>query len=359
MYKVAIHYNEKYGFAKYNPETRELLVTHPNPRVREKVYKYLTTTRSITQPADPKHGGIQLVRITPTDSVEDIDISLCEMFYNIGLHVDWGYENNTKVVDEFIPRVVNISDRRLRGVLNNNKCIREFGDRYEYCLVKNYENLYHEPVIDSIQFDDVFVQLLTDKNTRVIVSIDFQKDMFKIVDILDWINKNSVKVLSDNDDKIENAWNMIEGLKFKGLPIVLYRKGFETIHININSLREVTDEFIPGIQKINTMNSKEIDSLDNKGEIFLNGRKIDYIPEIWIDLTKDLLISNGHIFVASYLGDYGGCIGLFEEEGDDLPLAWIHDTETKVYIDIYENDNRKVIFVEHSYAIDIDSLLNI
>ncbi len=267
--------------------------------------------------------------------------------------------DNTEAVDEFSSRVVNIDDYRLRCVLNNNKCIREFGDRYEYCLVKNYENLYHEPVIDSIQFDDVFVQLLTDKNTRVIVSIDFQKDMFKIVDILDWINKNSVKILRDKEDRIEDAWNMIEGLKFKDLPIVLYRKGFETIHININSLREVTDEFIPGIQRINTMNSKEIDSLDNKGEIFLNGRKIDYIPEIRIDLGNDLLISNGHIFVASYLGDYGGCIGLFEEEGDDLPLAWIYDTETKVYIDIYENDNRKVIFVEHSYAIDIDSLLNI
>lgn len=256
--------------------------------------------------------------------------------------------------DELTPKIIDIYDARMKNIISNNRIIREFSDRYEYCLIKNYEDKYNDFIIDSIQFDDIFVQLLKTKEKSLIVSIDFSKEIFKIVNILDWINMYAIKILNHNEDKIENAQSIIEGLKFKSLPIILYRKGLDTIYVNKNKFREVTIDFIPNLYKVDTMNSKEVDSVVSKGEIILNGRLVDYIPGIRIDLTKDLLISNGHIIVASYLGDYSGCIGFFEEEGYDLPVAWIHDTYARVFIDVYEDEDSKIVCVEHSYVIDID-----
>lgn len=84
---------------------------------------------------------------------------------------------------------------------------------------------------------------------------------------------------------------------------------------------------------------------------------IDYIPEMQIDPTKDLIISNGHIMVASYIGDYGVYIGFFEERGDILPVSWIQDTDTTVYIETHVSAARTIIDIKHNYVIDIGELL--
>lgn len=87
--------------------------------------------------------------------------------------------------------------------------------------------------------------------------------------------------------------------------------------------------------------------------IILNGKQIDFIPEMRLDLTRDLLISNGHIVVARYIGDYSGCLGFFAEEGDCLPVAWIHDTQAEVHIEVYDNKEGKIVVIDHNYVIDI------
>ena len=258
--------------------------------------------------------------------------------------------------DDNNPKIIDIDELKMKKLIDADRCVREFDDRYEYCYIKEYEEIYDDFECDSIQFDDVFVQLLTVEDKRFIVSIDFPKNKFDLRSIIYWLDMNDVKIANDNYDYITNASSVIKGLLFKGTSIILYKKGNENIYLNRDNLREVIKEFIPSSQRIDTHNSKERNSIRKGMEIIFNGEKISYIPEIDIDLTKDLLISNGHIFVANYLGDYGGCIGFFEEKDDDPPLAWIYDTDTKVYIDIYENMDQKIIFVEHGYSIDINTL---
>lgn len=253
-------------------------------------------------------------------------------------------------------KVIDIDELRLKKLIERESYLREFSDRYEYCIIRNYEERYDEFQCDSIQMEDVFVQLLTIKDKRILVSIDFSKDRFELKEIINWLYMNNVKLLQDDESSIANASSVIKGLKFKSTPVILYKRGDKNIFIIKDQLPEVTEEFIFNEQQINTFNSREIDNLQSGINIVLNGEEINYIPEIKLDLTKDLLISNGHIVVASYIGDYGGCIGYFEEEGYDLPVAWIHDY-TKVYINIYEKDNSKIVSIDFGYSINIDEFM--
>lgn len=104
MLKIAIHYDGKYGFIKYDPESQEVLVTHPNSKVRDVVYKYLTTTRDfvteLEKPGKNHTGTTGMIYVSPTDSAEYVEMALCEMFFNIGVHVDWNNEHNQYPEDD-------------------------------------------------------------------------------------------------------------------------------------------------------------------------------------------------------------------------------------------------------------------
>ena len=145
---------------------------------------------------------------------------------------------------------------------------------------------------------------------------------------------------------------------FQGLHEIIFLKkrngAYLISQINPEKLIEVTEDFEHSQQRINTGSSKTRDSILPKSKIFLNDEEIEYIPEIEIRLLEDLIISNGHLIVASYIGNYCGCIGFFEEKDDDLPIAWIYDKDTTVYIDIHERENQKIIAVEYNYAINLD-----
>lgn len=259
--------------------------------------------------------------------------------------------NNTN----YDSNIIDIYDMRIKNTLKNNS-IREFDNRYEYCIIENYENMLDEFRIDSIEIENVFVQLLTDKYNMRIVSIEFLKKDFTVSKIASWLHLYSIKLLNTNEEKIENAYEIIRGLRFKGRPIILYRNGKDTLYINTVSFPEITNKFKSNIQRVDTSKSKKIDIQEKLNQIVFNGRRVSYIPEIRIDLTKDLLISNGHIIVATYLGDYSGCVGFFENEGDCLPVAWIHDIDAKIFIDVYKGKNGTIVVVEHSHSIDINTL---
>lgn len=252
--------------------------------------------------------------------------------------------------------IINIEDLRLKRLMDKNHCIREFGDRYEYCFIKEYENKYENFTSDSIKFEDIFVQILTVNDEHKLVSIDFSKKMFKLDEVLSYLNLYGVKLLKEGELKINKGNRILEAKRFEGTPIVVYERGTDSIHINHEELIEITEEFVYNQQRINTANSKPRDSTVPKSKIFLNGEEIDYVPEFDISVEQDLIISNGHIMVANYIGDYFGCIGFYEEKDYPLPISWIFDKNTTVYIEIYEKEEQRIIVIDHNYAIDFEEL---
>lgn len=261
-------------------------------------------------------------------------------------------DNNTYKLNN----IINMEEHRLKRLISKNASIREFGDRYEYCFITKYEDKYADFTCDSVALAEVFVQLLTVKGQHKLVSIDFPKTIFDIEDMLGYLEFYGIKILKEGELFVRNACEIMEALKFKGTPIILYEKGLNSIKIDLDELIEVTDTYIPNESRVNPGSSKYRNSIQPKSKIFLDDEEIDYIPEIEIELSKDLIIANGHIMVANYIGDYFGCIGFFEEKHHSLPISWIYDENTTVFINIYNEDDRKIVIVEHSYAIDLGEL---
>lgn len=258
-----------------------------------------------------------------------------------------------ELIDSY-DNLFDINDFRLRRLMNKNHSIREFGDRYEYCFIKEYEEKYNNFTLDSIDFGDCFVQILSLKEEQILVSIDFPKSIFDMETVLNYVDFYGFKLLKEGEFYINGASEVLEAKKFRGKPILCYERGLGVAGVDLESLIEVTEDFQHSQQRINTGSSKTRDSILPKSKIFLNDEEIDYVPEIEIKPFSDLIISNGHLIVASYIGDYCGCIGFFEEKDDDLPIAWIYDKETTVYIDIHERENQKIIAIEYNYAINLD-----
>lgn len=250
--------------------------------------------------------------------------------------------------------IISMEDLRLKRFIDKNYSIREFGDKYEFCLISEYENKYDDFICDSIQFKDVFVQVLTVNGEHKLASIDFYKDNYEMTDIMKFLNLYSVKLLNSDQHQISRCKNVIEAKRFKGTAIILYEKGAEIINVNHEELIEITENFLYDAIRVNTATSKPRDSILPTSKIILNDKEIDYIPEIEISIEHDLIISNGHIMVANYIGDYCGSIGFYAEKDDDLPIAWIHDKNTTVYINEYEEDYQKFVVIDYNYALSFD-----
>lgn len=252
--------------------------------------------------------------------------------------------------------IININEHRFKKLIDRQASIREFGDRYEYCFISEYENKYDEFICDSIGIGEVFVQLLTVKGEEKLVSIDFPKDLFDIEDIPNYLSLYDIKLLRNGEDKIYNACEVITALKFRGTPLVFYETGRETIEIDLDELVEVTKNYDKSKYRINTASSKNRDSITPVSKTYLNNEEISYIPEIEIDSSKDLIIANGYIMAASFLGNYNGQIAFFKDRKDKEPISFIQDKETTVFIDIYHQDKRKILIIEHNYVVDLDKL---
>lgn len=92
--KIAIYVEEGRGFVYYDPSTRDVMVTHPNMKVRQAVRKYLMTERPFIMSFSKKKGSRTIVYETANNSVHLMEMGLSEMFHNIGVHVDWGDKDN-------------------------------------------------------------------------------------------------------------------------------------------------------------------------------------------------------------------------------------------------------------------------
>lgn len=145
-------------------------------------------------------------------------------------------------------------------IANIDGQLREFTDYYEYCFIEDYEMKYDDFIIDGIHVDNIFVSILESRGKSLIVSLQFSKE-YDIPEIVEWLESH---VVTFNEcDKlgyfINQAHTIIEGVNFRGRPIVIASKGIEKIYFNPDDFKEVTDHYLNYTQIVNTGNAVDIE----------------------------------------------------------------------------------------------------
>lgn len=169
--------------------------------------------------------------------------------------------------------------------------LREFPDYYEYCFIDDYEMKYDDFIIDGIQVDNIFVSILESRGKSMAVSLQFSKEN-DVYEIVEWLASHVV-TFNESDTHgyfINQAHAIIEGVKFKGRPIVVASKGIEKIYYDPDDFQEVTDHYLNYSQIINTENAVDIEIddviLEEKSNPANNGAKgKSSKPVKWIDDT--------------------------------------------------------------------------
>ncbi len=139
--------------------------------------------------------------------------------------------------------VIQLDQYRKKVYLKRKKNnLRELADCYEFCLVKGYEAYFKGCLWHVIEVEDVLASVMEKQGQFILVSIQFPKKNFNFDRMLEWLNNYNV-VLQPKDlaGEITEAMDILKGLLFKGNPVLLYRKGVQTLKYNASKLMEVTD----------------------------------------------------------------------------------------------------------------------
>jgi hypothetical protein len=95
--KVVIHHNDKEGMIQYDPDDRQVMVSHPDEYTRRIVNSYLNHRRDFTvagELAEGEKGGRMRLTASPIDHSDIMDLALNEMKAHIGVQVNWGDKRN-------------------------------------------------------------------------------------------------------------------------------------------------------------------------------------------------------------------------------------------------------------------------
>lgn len=95
--KVAIHHDGKEGFVSYNPGNHEIMVTHPDEKVRNTVRHYLTNDRDFVISGShslDQVGNRLIITSKPNANVQHMCMGLSEMFHHTGVHTNWDHKDN-------------------------------------------------------------------------------------------------------------------------------------------------------------------------------------------------------------------------------------------------------------------------
>ena len=183
-------------------------------------------------------------------------------------------ESETLVRDQ---NVIDLMDVKHRNLLKQEQ-IREYEDRFEYCYIKEYEEKYQDFEAHSIQLGPVFPVLLDLGDRMVFASIEFYKDGFSLDEIMDWLNEYQIFFgKSQARTQIINVHEIVQGLCFKGNPLILYQKGTRSLEINPKDYQEVIDDFVGSLQEIDTGKSKNV---QDGFTIIYNGARVNKVPRI-------------------------------------------------------------------------------
>jgi hypothetical protein len=88
LFKVAIRYNDQYGYIAFNPENKQLTVALPNEAKRREAEEYLTTPKKIWAAKDSllefEHRDI-----VPNESLDSLKLALTRIWEATEVFVDW------------------------------------------------------------------------------------------------------------------------------------------------------------------------------------------------------------------------------------------------------------------------------
>ncbi len=250
--------------------------------------------------------------------------------------------------------VVEFSSKKQSSDIKNK--IREFPDRFEYQIIEEYEEKYHDFQADSIPIGGVWAQLFHLGDRTILVSIDLFKIDYTLDEAVTWLEENNIALGRKDSDEIviQNAYQFYEGLKFFGLPVVAYVRGSKRITVDTRDFAELTEKYICQEFKVDTGEAKKVQS---GLRIVYNDEVIDGIPLIELDMSRDLVFCNGTFIAADYIGEWNNCLSFFRH---DLPeaVAIILEKDTTIYIDEYEcaETGAKTVVIKYQYLIDVENL---
>lgn len=136
--------------------------------------------------------------------------------------------------------------------------LREYPDSFEYMIVNNYEHKFTFHRTECVQMDDCFAQLIEAGDHYKLVSMMFMKEDWSVQKILDFLSEHRIEIFHPISDSfvIQNASEIIDAKLFNGQPLVLCKKGKQSISLNPINLEEVT-ELYERYKKINNIGLAE------------------------------------------------------------------------------------------------------
>lgn len=103
------------------------MVSHPELEVRNRVRNYLNTEKGFRIPLTREVGSRALIYEKPNKSKQFMQMGLCEMYHSIGVHVDWGHEDNEGgTMEEYIRNINDESNNE-----DNNDIIKSL-DSFDF-----------------------------------------------------------------------------------------------------------------------------------------------------------------------------------------------------------------------------------
>ncbi|MEK4230912.1 hypothetical protein [Solibacillus sp. FSL H8-0538] len=138
-------------------------------------------------------------------------------------------------------KVISFQDYKNARVLGE---LRKYPDYYEYMLIPNYEDLFAELKMQSVEMEDCFANLLVNDGRYVLVSLSFDES-YTVDDILDWLDICEIILKEPTNSLIQvnGVSEIIEAIKFQDYLILLVEKGTDSFTLDPNELDEITDSY--------------------------------------------------------------------------------------------------------------------
>jgi len=255
--------------------------------------------------------------------------------------------------------VKDLKNVRLERLMKREKeRLRQMDQVYDYALIRDWDLHFDFTWAETVQLGEVFANLIRLEDRLVLVSIQFFTDRFSVEEMLDWLDRHKIywQEPPKDFDVISGASEIIQGVKFEGHALVLYKPGSGKLAINTRDYIEVTEQYKPINKVSDTSTSKEV-SLGRKQKritIYFNGREVEKVPTLDFDVMGDFVYVNGVLLCADQICDHNGTLGIFNRELL-LPLGMITDDDTTITIDLYERGDSKLCNIKCTYAINLEN----